>query len=124
MAMDPNDFVSKQLFDAFSETVGRRLKKLEDWQNSSVKEISEISADVKLILQKVDNLITNYGEDSKLIHQRISDTKKDLKNLEEDFNDHANVQPSQDFKNIKTQIAMQVIGYVLLGILGLVLVFK
>lgn len=122
--MDPNNYVSKDLFENFRETVNRRLKELEAQQNESSKEITEINTNVQLLLQKVDNLIETYTESAELLHQRIGKTKQDIKKLEEELNDHVNVQPSQDFKALKTQLTLQVIGYIVLGLLGTILVFK
>lgn len=122
--MDPNEFVTKELFKDFRETIERRIRDLENWQASSSSEISTINTNVELLLQKMDNLIKTYGDDTKLIHQRINDTRSQVNTLKSDINDHVNVQPSQDYKNLKAQIILQILGFIILGVLGSILAFK
>ncbi len=122
--MEPNNYITKEFFAAYQEEVERRLSNLEAKQLSSTEKVNEIGTNVELILQKIDSLIHQYRDDVDLLHQRVNSTKSDVKTLEKDLNNHANVQPSLEYKRMKTQLCMQVISYILLGLIGMVIAFK
>ena len=118
--MDNNNYVTRQEFDLFKQTTERRLLQIENTQEEISKTVNNVNTDTRLIIQKLDLLMTSNGETIKILNNRIDRQKERTIELSNTVNEHINVNPRKEYKKLTQQIVLMFISSLMSLIVSLI----
>lgn len=124
MMENDSKHVTREEFDMFRETVNRRLLAVESNHIKLNETINDVNTNTQLILQKVDLLMSSNNENIKVINGRIDRLKMRVVNGEEELNNHVNVEPRKEYKQLTMTIVTLFITAVVSGLLASLAIFN